>query len=85
MTVGYPTRRRDNKEMKMMIQMGVYVPDEDNIAIYSKISLSPFGSGRNRGPWLLTVNNEKEANGIKAFKDDVMAYSPPPPPPPPIF
>ena len=46
MTVGYPARRRDNKEMKMMIQTGVYVPDEDNIAIYSKISLSPFGSGR---------------------------------------
>ena len=28
MTVGYPARRRDNKEMKMMIQTGVYVPDE---------------------------------------------------------
>lgn len=42
MTVGYPARRRDNKEMKMMIQTGVYVPDEDNIAIYSKNSLSPL-------------------------------------------
>jgi hypothetical protein len=33
MIVGYPARRMDNKEQKMMTQTGAYVSDEDHLVI----------------------------------------------------